>query len=380
MSLWLSFLFLLDGISPCRSYLSHLTLFSRKQLKDFSMNRNTAISSDITSSNSISQYDVYTVQQGSFQYLSQGSNINVLYARPVIDSFSKIGSFSVTSSSSESMKPPLLFIHGSFHGGWCFQEYFLPYFASLGYDSYAVDLRGTNGSAVTTKASSVLIDEHIKDLSILLTSLSTFPETSSRQASELPPVVIAHSLGGLITMKLLELDHLRPSISGTALLCSVPPTGNGQMSIRFLKRSVLLFWKIFRGFVFKAAIKDEKLCQELFFDEKISIEDVQKYMSYLQRDSKVTINIRDLNTKWPSKDASKRAPWLAPGQSGQRLPKRLVIGGAGDMIVDNEGVSETAYFLGCEPPTILDAYHDLMLGSRWPVAAEAIRSWLETEF
>ena len=33
-------------------------------------------------------------------------------------------------------KPPLVFIHGSFHGGWCWDEHWLPYFAARGYPSY----------------------------------------------------------------------------------------------------------------------------------------------------------------------------------------------------------------------------------------------------
>ncbi|MBI5715520.1 MAG: alpha/beta hydrolase, partial [Chloroflexi bacterium] len=30
---------------------------------------------------------------------------------------------------------PLLFVHGAWHGAWCWAEYFLPYFAQHGYVS-----------------------------------------------------------------------------------------------------------------------------------------------------------------------------------------------------------------------------------------------------
>jgi hypothetical protein len=31
-------------------------------------------------------------------------------------------------SGSSSSKPPLLFVHGSYHSAWCWQEHFMPYF------------------------------------------------------------------------------------------------------------------------------------------------------------------------------------------------------------------------------------------------------------
>jgi hypothetical protein len=39
-------------------------------------------------------------------------------------------------------KPPLLFVHGSFHAAWCWAEHWLGYYAALGYDAHAVSLRG----------------------------------------------------------------------------------------------------------------------------------------------------------------------------------------------------------------------------------------------
>ena len=39
--------------------------------------------------------------------------------------------------------PPLIFVRGSFHGGWCFASHWLPWFAARGHASYSVSLRGT---------------------------------------------------------------------------------------------------------------------------------------------------------------------------------------------------------------------------------------------
>ena len=51
----------------------------------------------------------------------------------------------VSSRSVNPKKPPVLFIHGSFHSSWCWEENFIPSFAQKGYECYAASLRGTHG-------------------------------------------------------------------------------------------------------------------------------------------------------------------------------------------------------------------------------------------
>ena len=38
--------------------------------------------------------------------------------------------------------PPLVFVHGGYVNGDCWDLYFLPYFSKLGYDCHAIDLSG----------------------------------------------------------------------------------------------------------------------------------------------------------------------------------------------------------------------------------------------
>ena len=55
--------------------------------------------------------------------------------------------------------------------------------------------------------------------------------------------------------------------AGVALLCSVPPSGNGPMTGRYLRRLQLReTWRITRGFALKQAATDADLARELFFD------------------------------------------------------------------------------------------------------------------
>jgi len=202
--------------------------------------------------------------------------------------------------------------------------------------------------------------------------------------------LIGHSFGGLTIMKWLEqyygennnIDNQHNiNLSGVALMCSVPPSGNGPMTMRFLRRSIRDSWKITAGFVMKKAITDKSNCRDLFFggtenDNGISDEDVERYQSYFERDTVATIDLGDLAKKLPSIEAG--------GQSGRapfydRLPsKSLVIAAREDFVVDEEGSRESATYLNLESPVFVDSPHDVMLGQNWKNGADAILEWVQS--
>lgn len=56
----------------------------------------------------------------------------------------------------------LLFVHGICAGAWVWEQSFLPFFASFGYDSYALSLRG-HGVIVKNGAHAVMMDRNWQD-------------------------------------------------------------------------------------------------------------------------------------------------------------------------------------------------------------------------
>ena len=356
-------------------------------------------------------------------------------------------------------KAPILFIHGSYHAAWCYGENYLKYFSSLGHNCYAVSLRGTSGTGMPPNdpGEIVKIEKHVYDIQYVLQQIREADDSAP------PPIIISHSFGGLITMKLLEIDEVRNNLSGVALLCSVPPSGNGPMTQRFLQSR---FWnsiKIVYGFVLKAATTNVDLCTELFFDNTFNKTDVQRYMRNFRSDSRVGLDLQALASVLPSVNSiNGRAPWLSNNietntstkknenkrnivdnnstdsnnilitpstifseltlntvlsqyenntnitkqskASKDKVKKapitttttttttntmkvvksikkqetlaKLVIGAEKDYIVDEEGIKETAYYLGVEPVFIKDLYHDVMLGPKWKRSADEIEKWL----
>jgi pimeloyl-ACP methyl ester carboxylesterase len=218
----------------------------------------------------------------------------------------------------------------------------------------------------------VKLDEHASDLKSFLEQI---PELVG---SKEKPILISHSFGGLAAMKYLEQYPERAlSLDGIIIMCSVPPSGNGKMTLRFLKRSLVDSWKITAGFAMKRCIQNDSLCRDLFFggtddDNGISDQDIARYQSYFARDTEAVIDIRDLLKNLPSLTAvDGKAPHL------DKFPPCLVIGSERDFIVDREGVEETATYFGIEQPTFVDSPHDVMLGRNWKNAASTIHDWVQ---
>jgi len=263
----------------------------------------------------------------------------------------------------ETANPPLLFIHGSYHGAWCWKENFLPYFADRGYNAYALSLRGQGKSdIVIDQLVAGTLDSHAKDIADLV---DMFPK---------PPVVIGHSFGGLILQKyILNMGNDFPSqstypkLAGAVFLSCVPPSGNKNMVGRFFMKDVILSLKVTWGFIAKTFVKDPEACRELFFSKDLPEADLKKYQAELATCSPV--RLMDLQ------DVNKQVPLPAPPAN---KPPVYVLGGADDVVVDIPAIEETAKYYGVQPVVVPGVAHDCMLDTRWKVVADKVEDWLAT--
>jgi len=259
-------------------------------------------------------------------------------------------------------RPPLVFIHGSYHGAWCWAEHWMPYFSSQGYNVYAISLRGTFGSAPPEGTKSIRIDEHVSDLDAFIRRVCP---------SDVKPIIIAHSMGGMVLMKYLESETTAP-LAGAAWLCSTPPSGNVPMTKRFIKERPFAAFKIVLGFVFKFATFFPYFARQLFFSKEVDKKDLGRYMKNFRKDSKIGLDLGDLNRQLPILSANNagQATWL------EKAPPRYVLGAEKDYIIDIEGLKEMATFLDVEAELLREAPHDVMLGPQWRAGAERLGRWL----
>lgn len=102
------------------------------------------------------------------------------------------------------------------------------------------------------------IESHADDVAQVVAMVSA---TSGR-----PPVLVAHSFGGLIAMKALQMTTEGSPVAGLALLSSVPPSGNDGIVKRFLSSQPI--WALRVGGVAAAAIK--MMMMNVFFSPSSS--------------------------------------------------------------------------------------------------------------
>ena len=86
---------------------------------------------------------------------------------------------------------PILFLHGMWGGSWMWDHY-LSFFAGRGYTGYALNLRGHHGSKPVDDIGRVPFADYLDDARAVAASIGD-------------PIIVGHSMGGLLAQKLAEL-------------------------------------------------------------------------------------------------------------------------------------------------------------------------------
>jgi hypothetical protein len=104
-----------------------------------------------------------------------------------------------------SSRPPVLLIHGMFGGAWYWEPY-QSLLAGRGYESYALNLRGHHGSRPVSDIGTVRLRDYVDDALEVARTLRN-------------PIVIGHSMGGLIAQKVAEAGACRAAV----FMSAAPP-------------------------------------------------------------------------------------------------------------------------------------------------------------
>jgi pimeloyl-ACP methyl ester carboxylesterase len=239
---------------------------------------------------------------------------------------------------------PLLFVHGSCHAAWCFEENFLPYFAERGFSSHAISLRGHGASAGSEK--------------LKWTSIAGYVEDVFQTTKQLPktPVVIGHSLGGLIVGKFLE----KHAATAAILLAPSPVNGMFLSGSRLFFQNPLLFVKVFLKQDVQIVFGTPELVKRGLFSADFEDAKIAEYTKRLGKESF-------------------RAFW----EMIYNLPKPkrlttpiLVLGGENDVIVPPREIENTARAYNADYMIFPATAHDLMLERNWQTVADFMIDWL----
>ncbi len=246
---------------------------------------------------------------------------------------------------------PLLFVHGAFAGAWCWDEHFLPWFASRGFTAQALSLRGHGGSPGDAACDDYRIADYVNDLTGVIADICG--------ATGGPPVLIGHSMGGFVVQKYLE----RAAVPAVVLLAPVPPSGLGGPT-------ALLAWWRPQTYVEIASIQmsdgrptDAAALHDALFTDASSPAETMRHFARMRRES----NAATVDMLGADLVNSSRIPAIPT----------LVLGGARDALVPPAFVRATARRYGVTAEIMPDLPHGLMLDPRWERVAIRISDWLD---
>lgn len=249
----------------------------------------------------------------------------------------------------EPARAPLLFVHGAWHGAWCWDENFLDFFADKGYWSLAVSLRGHGNSPAPKAMQLCSMTDLVDDV------------WSVAQRLPRPPIVVGHSMGGFVVQKYLE-SHGAPA---AVLLASVPPRGITKF---LLRRFAMHPWLTAANLAITKSLRSiggtPELAREAFFSGLTPDPDVERYTA-------------QLDEEYLGKHVLDMLMLALPRPDRVRAPL-LVLGAENDVCFTTDEVRATAAAYHREAEIFPRMGHDMMLEPGWEAVAERIHAWLQT--
>lgn len=245
----------------------------------------------------------------------------------------------------ESYPAPLLFVHGAWHGAWCWSEDFLDFFVERGYRAVVPSLRGHGNSPSAKPLRACTVADYVEDIATVAGNLPT------------PPVVVGHSMGGFFVQKYLE-SHYAPA---GVLLAPMPPQGNLGSGLRWLRQHPWHFTKMLITARSLPYISTPQLARERFFSAHTPEAQVLAHAARLQEES-VRVGVDCL-------------VWSRPRPNRVKTPL-LVLGAEEDGSYTQKEVRATARAYNTEAEFFPGMGHNMMAEPGWAAVAERIHTWL----
>jgi pimeloyl-ACP methyl ester carboxylesterase len=234
----------------------------------------------------------------------------------------------------------ILLVHGAWHGPWCWDGV-AERLRRRGHQVQAVRLRGHDQPEGRIWHR---VHHYVQDVAA---AAARFPD---------PPVLVGHSLGGLLAQRYLEL-HPAP---GAVLMASVPPGGMLLPAARLAARHPLEWLKTNLLLSLRPLVSSSALVRELFFTETTPQELVDEVRGRLQDESYLAF----LDTM---------LVWARPRRV--RVPV-LVVGAEHDGFFTAGDIHRTAAAYRTQAEIYPGMGHDLMLDQGWQKVADRIDTWV----
>ena len=131
-------------------------------------------------------------------------------------------------------RPPVLLVHGMFGGAWYFDRW-QRFLADRGWTAYAMNLRGHHDSRPVADFGATTVADYDAD------ALEVAAWLHGVHGEK--PLVVGHSMGGLMAQKLAEANAVQAAI----FLCAAPPRGISALTMNLLLKMVPRTGALFSG-------------------------------------------------------------------------------------------------------------------------------------
>jgi pimeloyl-ACP methyl ester carboxylesterase len=227
-------------------------------------------------------------------------------------------------------RPTLLFVHGAFHGAWCWSNY-LTFFQERGHAVAALDLRGHGG--LVQDSTFVTADTRTMAADVVA-AMATLGDT----------VLIGHSFGALVAL----CANTQQPAKGLALLAPAPPAGVADA-------------RPFPTFASDALVAPppEDRARKWFLQGVEGY--IAPYLARLCPESPALLN---------------DAKGVVAGAT-HALPTLCLSGGRDRSLFHSAGQDEAiAAHIGADLEIVRESGHCLMLDEHWRAGADALSAWL----
>ena len=244
-------------------------------------------------------------------------------------------------------KPPLLFVHGGYCDAWCWEPYFLPWFAERGYAAHALSLRGHGTSGGVESLFVAGLDDYVADVERVAASLPS------------PPVLIGHSMGASIIERLMAT---RP-LPAAALIAPIPPGGLAPVASRLMAWQPEYLVNMQRFDAPHLAGDMLAALRPMYFSNDVAPDVLNEAVMHLTMESARAL--MDLTLR------------LHDGKP-VAATSVFVLGAKDDRISTPRDVKATATMYGVDATIIPGLAHMMMLEREWKTAGQPLLDWLAT--
>lgn len=246
--------------------------------------------------------------------------------------------------------PAIVFIHGAWHGAWCWQEHFIPFFTKNGYECYAFDLPNHGENKDLAGINQYRIADYINHLELVLAQINKHV------------VLIGHSLGGYIVQKYLEKKDCQAAI----LVASVPCKPIWRLFFKLCFHQPIAMFKMIMTLDLFHIVNTTSKATQLLFSAELTEEERERFTQKLGSESFKMMTLDLLFSR-----INRRKNLAIP----------LLVQCAGkDNVVSISENKYTRRFQKADYQFFKEMAHDVMIDPKWMLSANSILNWLNKQF